>query len=88
MHIPPFLSQALIYLCAAVIALPLFKRLGLGSVLGYLVAGIAIGPFGFKLIPDVESVLQASELGVVLLLIVGSAAFIGNAPFHSQKAVT
>ena len=68
MHIPPFLTQALIYLIAAVIAVPLFKRLGLGSVLGYLVAGIAIGPFGLKLIPDVESVLQVSELGVVLLL--------------------
>jgi glutathione-regulated potassium-efflux system ancillary protein KefC len=68
MHIPPFLLQALVYLGAAVIAVPLFKRLGLGSVLGYLVAGLVIGPFGLKLIPDVESVLQISELGVVLLL--------------------
>ncbi len=68
MHIPPFLLQALVYLGAAVIAVPLFKRLGLGSVLGYLVAGLVIGPFGLKLIPDVESVLQISELGIVLLL--------------------
>jgi monovalent cation:proton antiporter-2 (CPA2) family protein len=68
MHIPPFLFQALIYFGAAVVAVPLFKRLGLGSVLGYLVAGVVIGPFGLKLIPDVESVLQISELGVVLLL--------------------
>ncbi len=68
MHIPPFLTQALIYLAAAVIAVPLFKRLGLGSVLGYLVAGVVIGPYGLKLIPDVETVLQISELGVVLLL--------------------
>ncbi len=68
MHTPPFLLQALVYLGAAVITVPLFKRLGLGSVLGYLVAGLVIGPFGFKLIPDVESVLQISELGVVLLL--------------------
>jgi monovalent cation:proton antiporter-2 (CPA2) family protein len=68
MHIPPFLLQALVYLGAAVIAVPLFKRLGLGSVLGYLVAGLVIGPFGLKLIPDIESVLQISELGVVLLL--------------------
>ena len=88
MHLPPFLSQVLIYLGAAVVAAPLFKRLGLGSVLGYLVAGIAIGPFGFKLIPDVESVLQVSELGFVLLQIVGRAALIGNAPSHSQKAAT
>ncbi len=68
MHIPEFLLQALVYLSAAVIAVPLFKRLGLGSVLGYLVAGVVIGPFGLKLIPDVESVLQISEFGVVLLL--------------------
>lgn len=68
MHIPPFIFQALIYLGAALVAVPLFKRLGLGSVLGYLMAGLVIGPFGLKLIPDVESVLQISELGVVLLL--------------------
>jgi monovalent cation:proton antiporter-2 (CPA2) family protein len=68
MHIPSFLFQALVYLAAAVIAVPLFKRLGLGSVLGYLVAGIVIGPWGFKLINDVEAITQISELGVVLLL--------------------
>jgi monovalent cation:proton antiporter-2 (CPA2) family protein len=63
-----YLTQVMIYMAAAVVAVPIFKRLGLGSVLGYLIAGIAIGPFGLKLIPDVESVLQISELGVVLLL--------------------
>ena len=45
-----FLHQALIYLAAGVIAVPLFKRLGLGSVLGYLIAGMAIGPWGLKLV--------------------------------------
>ena len=68
MHEPAFLREALVYLAAAVVAVPLFKRLGLGSVLGYLVSGVAIGPGVLALIPDVESVMQVSELGVVLLL--------------------
>jgi glutathione-regulated potassium-efflux system ancillary protein KefC len=63
-----FLQQALVYLAAGVIAVPLFRRLGLGSVLGYLVAGMAIGPWGLALIFDPGTVLQFSELGVVLLL--------------------
>jgi monovalent cation:proton antiporter-2 (CPA2) family protein len=62
------LRDILIYLCAAVIAVPLFKRLGLGAVLGYLVAGILIGPSVAGLIADPESVLRIAELGVVLLL--------------------
>ncbi|WP_342377025.1 monovalent cation:proton antiporter-2 (CPA2) family protein [Myxococcus stipitatus] len=65
-----FLHQALIFLGAAVVSVPLFKRLGLGSVLGYLVAGAIIGPSGARLIGDVENVLHFSELGVVLLLFV------------------
>jgi monovalent cation:proton antiporter-2 (CPA2) family protein len=63
-----FLQQALVYLAAGVIAVPLFKRLGLGSVLGYLVAGVAIGPWGLRLIDDPQTVLQFAEFGVVLLL--------------------
>jgi monovalent cation:proton antiporter-2 (CPA2) family protein len=63
-----FLHQALIYLAAGVIAVPLFKRLGLGSVLGYLAAGIAIGPWGLRLIGHPETVLHFAEFGVVLLL--------------------
>src|SRR4051812_47026415 len=63
-----FLAQALIYLAAAVIAVPLSRRLGLGSVLGFLLAGVAIGPWGLKLISDVEGMLHFSEFGVVLLL--------------------
>lgn len=57
-----------IYLAAAVIAVPLFARLGLSSVLGYLVAGVVIGPFGFKLITNVQDILHFSEFGVVLML--------------------
>jgi glutathione-regulated potassium-efflux system protein KefB len=64
------LQVALIFLLAAVIAVPLFRRLGLGAVLGYLVAGVAIGPDGLKLVPDPESTLAASEFGVVMLLFV------------------
>ena len=63
-----FLAQALIYLAAAVIAVPLSKRLGLGSVLGFLLAGVAIGPWGLKLIGDGDAMLHFSEFGVVLLL--------------------
>ena len=63
-----FLFEAAIYLLAAVLAVPLFKRLGLGSVLGYLLAGILIGPYAFKLISDAEQVLHFAEFGVVLLL--------------------
>ncbi len=62
------LAQALVFLAAAVVAVPLSKRLGLGSVLGYLAAGVVIGPFGAKLIRDVENVLHFAELGVVLFL--------------------
>jgi glutathione-regulated potassium-efflux system protein KefB len=63
-----FLAQMLVYLAAAVIVVPVFKRLGLGSVLGFLVAGIAIGPWGFKLISDVDAILHFAEIGVALLL--------------------
>lgn len=62
------LLNALIYLVAAVIAVPIAKRLGLGAVLGYLLAGIAIGPWGLRLISGVEDILHFSEFGVVLLL--------------------
>ncbi len=58
----------IVYLAAAVIAVPLAKRLGLGSVLGYLVAGCVIGPWGLRLVSDPESIVQVSEFGVVLML--------------------
>lgn len=64
------LLNALIYLAAAVIAVPIAKKLGLGAVLGYLLAGIAIGPWGLGLIGEVEDILHISEFGVVLLLFV------------------
>ncbi len=64
------LGQALIYLLAAVISVPISRRLGFGSVLGYLAAGIVIGPFGFGFVDDAEHILHFAELGVVFLLFV------------------
>ncbi len=64
----PFLYTLVILLAAAVVAVPVAKRLGFGSVLGYLGAGLIIGPAGLRLVTDVESIAQASELGVVMLL--------------------
>lgn len=64
------LSQAAVFLAAAVVAVPLFKRLGLGAVLGYLAAGAAIGPAGLDLVDQVEGTLHVAEFGVVLLLFV------------------
>ena len=64
------LQEALIYLVAALIAVPISKKLGFGSVLGYLAAGIIIGPFGLGFIKDAEHILHFAELGVVFLLFV------------------
>jgi glutathione-regulated potassium-efflux system ancillary protein KefC len=62
------LTDTLIYLGAAVVCVPLAKRAGLGSVLGYLIAGVAIGPWGFRLVDNPESTLHFAEFGVVLML--------------------
>ena len=64
------LVEAAVFLAAAVIAVPLFKRLGLGAVLGYLAAGVAIGPWALGLVSDVDHILDFAEFGVVLLLFV------------------
>jgi len=64
------LGAALVFLAATVIAVPLAKRYKLGAVLGYLAAGVAIGPDALKLISDPQTVLTFSEIGVVLLLFV------------------
>ncbi|MEO8040731.1 MAG: monovalent cation:proton antiporter-2 (CPA2) family protein [Betaproteobacteria bacterium] len=62
------LTETAIFLAAAVVTVPIFKRLKLGAVLGYLSAGLLIGPWGLRFITEVESILQFAELGVVLLL--------------------
>jgi glutathione-regulated potassium-efflux system ancillary protein KefC len=64
------MHEALIFLAAAVICVPIAARLGLGSVLGYLIAGVAIGPWGFGFIGNVDSTQNLAELGVVLMLFV------------------
>ncbi|MBB5757582.1 CPA2 family monovalent cation:H+ antiporter-2/glutathione-regulated potassium-efflux system protein KefB [Methylorubrum rhodinum] len=64
------LVQVVSLLAAGVIAVPLFKRLGLGSVLGYLLAGLVIGPFGLGLFTDAHAILHVAELGVVMFLFV------------------
>ena len=64
------LVQVVGLLAAGVIAVPIFRRLGLGSVLGYLAAGLAIGPFGLRLVNDPHAILQAAELGVVMFLFI------------------
>ena len=69
MHGEGFFYQAFVYLAAAVLSVPVAKRLGLGSVLGYLIAGIVIGPFGLGLVGEEgQDVLHFAEFGVVMML--------------------
>jgi monovalent cation:proton antiporter-2 (CPA2) family protein len=64
------LAQVAILLTAAVVAVSLFRLLKFSSVLGFIAAGLIIGPWGLRLITDVSSILNASEFGVVLLLFI------------------
>jgi glutathione-regulated potassium-efflux system ancillary protein KefC len=63
-----WLSTSLVYLATAVAAVPLSRLLGLGSIIGYLAAGIVIGPWGLGLVSDAASMLEFAEFGVVLML--------------------
>src|SRR4051812_14267929 len=65
-----FLLPVLTFCAAAVVAVPLFRRIGQSAVLGYLAAGVAIGPSGLSLVADPETVRGVAELGVVLLLFI------------------
>ncbi len=69
-HTSGYLIQSVVFFASAVLAVVFSHRLGLGSVAGYLLAGIAIGPFGLKLVDRTEDVRQMAELGVVFLLFV------------------
>lgn len=62
------MALGFVYLAAALVGVPLARRLGLGTVLGYLLAGVAIGPYGLDLAGDAESVMHFAELGVVMML--------------------
>ncbi len=69
MHGEGFFFQAFVYLAAAVISVPVAKKLGLGSVLGYLIAGFVIGPFGLGLVGEEgQDVMHFAEFGVVMML--------------------
>ncbi|TIX97524.1 MAG: potassium transporter, partial [Mesorhizobium sp.] len=57
-------------LAAGVVAVPIFKRVGLGSILGYLAAGVVIGPFGIGIFSESEAILHVAELGVVMFLFI------------------
>jgi len=63
-----YFIDVLVLLAAAVMMVPVFLRLGFGSILGYLAAGVAVGPWGFALIKDIEEIRRLSEFGVVFLL--------------------
>ncbi|MBC7726958.1 MAG: cation:proton antiporter, partial [Microbacteriaceae bacterium] len=63
-----WISTTLVYLAAAVLAVPLARLLGLGAIIGYLGAGIVIGPWGLKLVSDPAAMLHFAEFGVVLML--------------------
>ncbi|WP_439573006.1 monovalent cation:proton antiporter-2 (CPA2) family protein [Phreatobacter sp.] len=65
-----FVVPAVTLLAAAVVAVPLFRKARLGSILGYLAAGLAIGPFGLKAFTDPATILHVAELGVVLFLFI------------------
>ena len=64
------IAQIAVFLGATVLAIPLFRRLRLSSILGYLAAGVAIGPWGLRIVQDAEGVMHTAEFGVVLLLFV------------------
>ena len=67
-QLPAWLINSFIYLSAAVIVVPLSRALGLGSIIGYLAAGIAIGPWGMGFVRNVQDILHFAEFGVVLML--------------------
>ncbi|TGV63927.1 potassium transporter, partial [Mesorhizobium sp. M00.F.Ca.ET.158.01.1.1] len=64
------LIQVVALLAAGVVAVPIFKRMGLGSILGYLAAGVVIGPFGIGVFSESGAILHVAELGVVMFLFI------------------
>ncbi len=71
MHLDEIFFRIMIYLLAAVVSVPIAKKIGLGSVLGYLIAGIAIGPYAFGLVgSEGEDVMHIAEFGVVIMLFI------------------
>lgn len=81
------LAEAAIFLTAAVLAVPVFRRLGLGAVLGYLIAGAIIGPAGLGIVFNVNDVLHFAEFGVVLLLFIIGLELQPNRLWTMRKAI-
>lgn len=86
-HAQLSLGPALVFLGAAIVAAPLFRFLGLGAVVGYLAAGIAIGPSGLRLVADPAATLAVSELGVVLLLFLVGLELQPSRVFVMRRAI-
>ncbi|HEY6966170.1 MAG TPA: monovalent cation:proton antiporter-2 (CPA2) family protein [Burkholderiales bacterium] len=82
-----FLHQALVYLAAGALVVPVFTRLGLGSVLGFLVAGMAIGPWGLAFVSNPAVVLSFAEFGVVLLLFLVGLELNPRRVWQMRKAI-
>jgi monovalent cation:proton antiporter-2 (CPA2) family protein len=82
-----FLIQATVFLAAAVIGVPLLKRFGLSSVLGYILAGAVIGPWGLKLARDVEGARDYAEIGIVLLLFLIGLELLPERLWQLRRAV-
>ena len=82
-----FLIQAVVFLAAAVIGVPLLRWLGLSSVLGYIVAGAAIGPWGLNLAGEVESVRAYAEIGIVMLLFLIGLELLPSRLWELRRAV-
>ncbi|MEN8229604.1 MAG: monovalent cation:proton antiporter-2 (CPA2) family protein [Bacteroidota bacterium] len=88
MHQQDFFHQALVYLLAAVISVPVAKRLGFGSVLGYLLAGVVIGPFLLGLIgSEGEDVMHFAEFGVVMMLFLIGMELKPNLLWEMRKSI-
>ena len=69
-HMADLLLGGFVMLGAALVMVLVFRRFGIGAVLGYLIAGILIGPQGFELISNAETILEFSEIGIILLLFI------------------
>ncbi|MEQ8193837.1 MAG: cation:proton antiporter, partial [Rhodospirillales bacterium] len=67
-HEMPYLRDVIVFLAVAAVIVPIFHRLKISPVLGYLLAGMATGPFGFAIIGNIENVKALAEFGVVFLL--------------------
>ena len=78
------LVQCAVLLGAAVLAVSIFRLLKLSSILGYVAAGMVIGPWGFRLVSDVPSVMSFAEFGIVLLLFIIPACRIGHIEIHGD----